>query len=421
MSLYPEMKNFKLHRAQLTVFSDNHRFKLLVAGRRFGKSLALLTTAITKVVQFDQYINPMSPPVCMIVMPTLKAARAIHWEPLLKILENSPFIKSISRTDFRIKFYGNKPDLLVRGADNHGDSLRGLKLYWVGIDEVQDLSPKAWSEVLYPALADTPGSSALLIGTPKGKTHWLYNLSLEAQTSTDWGFFHYVTKDNPTIPISYLREAKRTLPPKVYNQEFRASFEDFDGQILDQFTREHIVSSAPDNLNYYIGADWGDINCALSVIGVDSNFNNFYVVDSWYKGTGQPITQDEFLTQLAAYSKKYNAYRVYLPDDRPAAIVAARLLGKREGIKGLERSVQVDRNSIGIMQGCDIINSLLFQNRLTVLNRNKQLIDQWQNYHRATNSAGELINKPASNQVDHLVDAPRYCISTLYNKIQNKL
>lgn len=410
-----------LHPVQQEIFQDPSRFKLVVAGRRLGKSLALRATALYKALSYDKPIESNSPPVVLLVMPTLKACRAIHWEPLLKMLEDCPFVDSISKTDFRIKFKGNKPDLLIRGADNHGDSLRGLKVYFAAIDEVQDFSPKAWSEVIYPALADTDSSSALLIGTPKGKVHWLYDLSLRAQKEDNWAFFHYYTKDNPFVPIDFLRQAKKNLPPKVYNQEFRASFEDFDGQIFDQLNSNHIINTAPQDLTYYIGADWGDINCALTVIGLDKNLNNFYVIDSWYKGTEQPITQDEFLDKLTYYCKTYDVYRTYLPDDRPAAVKSARLLGKANNVKGLERAVQVNRNAIGIMEGCDIINSLLYQNRLFILNRNKQLIDQWNNYHRATNSTGELINKPAPNQVDHLVDASRYCLSTLYKKIQDKL
>jgi hypothetical protein len=415
------MMNFNLHPAQRRVFLDPARFKLLIAGRRAGKSYTMLTTAIAKVLSFNQPINPMSPPVALIVMPSLKACRAIHWESLVRLLESKPFIKQINRTDFRIKFYGDKPDLLIRGADNHGEALRGLKCYWVGIDEVQGLSPKAWYEVLYPALSDTQDSSALLIGTPKGKAHWLYNLSLEAQSSPEWSYHHYYTKDNPTISRAYLREAKRMLPPKVYSQEFRASFEDFDGQILDQLKTTHQISNLPNQeYTYYMAADWGDINCALVIVGLDKHLNKFYAVDSWYQGDGRPITQDEFLSHLKIYANRYNVYRTYLPDDRPSAILSARLVGKREGVRGLERAVQVKRNEIGIMEGLDILNSLLFQDKLFILNKNTQLIEQLQNYHRDTNSSGQLINKPAPNQVDHLIDALRYCVATLYHKIQTR-
>lgn len=410
----------ELHRKQKEVFLDPKRFKLLISGRRFGKSRLLLTSAIAAALSFSQPIDPASPPVCLIVMPTLKACRSIHWEPLLKLLEGETFVESISRSDFRIKIKGdNKPDILIRGADNNGDSLRGLKIAWVGIDEVQDFSLKAWENVIYPALADTPNSKALLIGTPKGKTHWLYNFHLKAKSNKDWSFYHFVTKDNPFIPRSYLRQAKITLPPKSYRQEFQASFEDFDGQIFDQFNSSHKVNKIPDKLSYYLGCDWGDINPAIAVIGLTPDYSQFYIVDSWYNKSGQAITQDEFLDKVANFCNQYKIYKCYFPDDRPSSIKAARNLGKNRDIQGMQRAVQVDRNKIKVMEGAEIINSLFYQNNLYIKSTLTEVISQFENYHRATNSEGQILNKPADNQEDHIYDGARYCITTLHQYIQS--
>jgi len=409
-----------LHRKQREVFDDLARFKLLISGRRFGKSRLLLTSVLVAALSFNQPIDPASPPICLIVMPTLKACRQIHWEPLLKLLEGQPFVESISRTDFRIKLRGSKPDILIRGADNNGDSLRGLKLYYAGVDEVQDFSLKAWEDVLYPALADTPNSRALLIGTPKGKTHWLYKFHLQAKSSEDWSYFHFITRHNPFVPKNYLRQAKLTLPPKTYRQEFEASFEDFEGQLFDQLKEEHKVSNIPSDLTYYIGCDWGDIHPAVVVVGLTKDYSNFYILDSWYNSSGQPIVQDEFLDKVATFCTKYNVYRCYLPDDRPAAVLAARKLGASKNLDGLKRAVQVNRNEIKVMERVDIINSLFYQNKLFIKNSLKEVISQFENYHRATNKEGNILNKPADGQEDHLVDAALYAIATLHKAIQSK-
>ncbi|ANV88485.1 phage terminase large subunit [Picosynechococcus sp. PCC 7117] len=411
-----------LHKAQKEVFDDPARFKLVVAGRRLGKSRLLLTTAITKAMSFQGSIDPASPPVVLVVMPTLKACRSIHWEPLLRLLERQPFIENISKSDFRIKLKGEKPDILIRGADNHGDSLRGLKIYWAGVDEIQDFSPKAWEEVIYPALSDTPNSSALMIGTPKGKNHWLYDFHLRAKVEENWNYFHYTTKDNPFVPRAFLRQAKKTLPPKTYNQEFRASFEDFEGQIFDQFKDHHKITKPVDSdqLSYYIGVDWGETNPALSVIALSHDYQRFYIVDSWYNHSKAAITQDEFLEKLIQYCDKYNVYRCYMPDDRPSSIISARKLGVKRGVNGLRRAVSVSRNEIGVMDGCDMINSLFYQDRLFILSTLKDVISQYENYHRDTDIYGKLINKPAKNQGIHILDSSRYVITSLYKKILQK-
>lgn len=405
-----------LHNKQEEVFFCEKRFKLLIAGRRFGKSLLLLSSALYAALSYEGVINPISPPVVLIVMPTLKSCKAIHWEPLLRILEKAPFIKSINKTDYRIKLKGNKPDIILRGADNNGDRLRGLKIYYAAVDEVQDFPYKAWTEVIYPALSDTENSKALLIGTPKGKRHWIYDLSIKAKEDPSWGFFHYYTKDNPYIPREFLRQAKQSLPAKVYNQEFRASFEDFDGQIFTEIKEKHIVKEVPNNLSYYIGIDWGDTNPAFSVIGLDNKTNNFYIVDSWYNNSQTPITQEELFDKLKEYCQRYKVYRCYMPDDRPASIIAARKYGLIKEIDGLKRAVKVSRNSIKVMEGCDIINSLFYQDKLYIKRNNEQLIEEYKNYHRAIDKDGNLINKPSDNK-SHILDSSRYCITTIKGKL----
>jgi hypothetical protein len=414
--------SINLHINQKKIFLDSHRFKLLVCGRRFGKSHELRTEVIYAAVSFNQPYDPNFPPVVALIMPTLKQAKSVHWKALKGLLKDAPFVESINNTDYRITLKGNKPDIILRGVnEDAGDGLRGNKLYFAACDEFQDFKEGIWDNVILPALGDTTGSKATLVGTPKGKNHPLYHFYQKIKDLSDWAYFHFTTKDNPFFPKKQLREAKKQMPPKSYNQEYRASFEDFEGQIFDQFTINHKITEIPADLSYYLGADWGDINCALTVVGLSKDLSNFYIVDSWYNTSGQPITQDEFLDKVAKFCTQYNIYRCYLPDDRPAAILAARKLGKEKGITGLQRAVQVNRNAIKIMEGCDIINSLFYQNKLHIKQSLDQVISQFENYHRATDAEGKLINKPADNQVDHLcfVDSTEVLVPGGYKKISD--
>nr|WP_322714546.1 hypothetical protein [Nostoc sp. ChiSLP03a]MDZ8215800.1 hypothetical protein [Nostoc sp. ChiSLP03a] len=412
--------SLNLHEKQLEVFKDKARFKLLISGRRFGKSRLLLTSAIFAALSFDQPIDPASPPVCLIVMPTLKSCRSIHWEPLLNLLAGQPFVASISKSDFRIKLKGSKPDILIRGADNDGDSLRGLKLAWVGVDEFQDFSFQAWEKVLYPALADTPNSKALLIGTPKGRSHFLHKFHLQVKANPEWSYFHFVTRDNPFVPRSFLRQAKTQMPMKTYRQEFQASFEDFDGQLFDQLSEKHLIKDIPSDLSYYLGSDWGDTHPAIAVVGVSKDLSKFYLVDAWTNKTEAPIVQDEFINKMASFCTKYNVYKAFLPDDRPASVIAARLLGKEKDIAGLKRAVQVSRGNLGVMPSIKIINNLFFQENLFIKSSLTEVVSQFQDYHRAVDSQGLLLNHPADHQADHIIDSFRYACVSIYNTIQSK-
>ena len=411
--------SLKLHRGQLKVFNEKKQFKLLVCGRRWGKSRLLLTSAIHAALAFNQKIDPASPPIVLIAMPTLKQARAIHWKPLYALLRDAPFVEEISKSDFRIILKGNKPDIILRGCnDDGGDNLRGLKIYAACLDEFQDIKPVVWEEVIYPALADTKNSSALICATPKGKTHPLYKFHTEAKGNKDWGYYHFVTKDNPFIPKLFLKKAQISLPPKVFRQEMEASFEDFEGQIFDQLADRHYFSEVPSNLTYYLGADWGDQHPALVVIGLTKDYSKFYIVDGWYNQINQPVVLDDFLKKMSDFCKQYNIYRSYLPDDRPASVIAARKTGKINSLPGLTKAVQVNRNEVGVLPGIEIINSLFYQDRLFIKSSLTSVREQFQDYHRETAPDGSILNKVAPNQKDHLVDAARYCLVTLYNKIE---
>jgi hypothetical protein len=413
--------NINLHVNQKKIFLSSKPYKLLVCGRRFGKSHELRTEALVAALSFNQPYDPNFPPVVAIIMPTLKQARQVHWKALKGLLNNAPFVESINNSDLRITLKGNKPDILLRGSnEDGGDGLRGLKIYFAAVDEFQDVKPDIWDNVIFPALGDTIGSKALLCATPKGRSHPLYKFYQKIIKLPNWEYFHFTTKDNPHFPKKQLREAKSQMPPKSYRQEYQASFEDFDGQLFDQLNDSHFVSALPTDLSYYLGADWGDTNPAFVVVGLSKDSSKFYIIDTWHNQSKQPITQDEFLDKVAAACTKHKVYRCYLPDDRPAAIKSARILGSQRDIPGLKRAVQVSRTQVGIMPSIEILNNLFYQNNLLINNSLKEVKSQFQDYHRASDKDGNLLNKPADHQEDHLVDSARYVIASLYATLQNK-
>ncbi|WP_339378026.1 hypothetical protein [Calothrix sp. NIES-2100] len=343
-------------------------------------------------------------------MPTLKQCRQIHWQPLLNLLEDQPFVESISRTDFRIKLKNNKPDIVLRGADDHGDSLRGLKLYWCGIDEFQDLSMIAWEEVLTPALADTNASSALLIGTPKGKAHPLYKFHLKAIDDNDWLYYHFISSDNPFIPRPFLRKAKETLPARVYRQEFEASFEDFEGQILSEFGDHHIVDNLPTTfVSTYLGIDWGDLNPAVCVVGLTQD-KKYFIIDEWTNpNPSTPVVFDQLLEKAAYFCDRYNIYRCFADPSRPASILEFQRYGKNKKIPGLARTVAGFNR---VKEGNQTVNNLFFQNRLFINSKLGSFADELRSYHRKTKD-GEIIDEVAPGQEDHRTDSTRYVLATI--------
>ena len=415
----------KLHHKQLEIFKHPSRFKLIVCGRRFGKSKILRTKVITQALTFNQPIDPSFPPVVILAMPTRVQAVQVHWDALVNELKNKPFVENINISDRRIIIKGNKPDILVRGLnDDNGDGLRGLKLYYLAVDEFQDVRNKIWDNVLRPALADTKGSSADFVATPKGKNHRLYNFYKKIRVEpyvTNWEYFHYVTGDNPFFDSKELEEVRATTPPKIFRQEYEASFEDFEGQIFDQITDDVYVNRndlSNSHTSYYIGVDFGDINPAICVLGVHGLNQHYTIVDTWFNRGGQPVTQEQLFREIARFCRKYNVYRCYMPDDRPATIIDARNYGKLNKVPGMQRTTEIKRNEVKVIERCDIVNTLFFQKRISIVRDLDEMKLQIENYHRAKDREDKIINKVEDNQVDHLVDAFMYVIIKIHTELQ---
>jgi hypothetical protein len=402
-----------LHKKQLKIFRCNAQVIVLCAGRGFGKSVLMLTRAIAFCFGYREPINPISPQVALIAMPTLKMARAIHWLPLLNIVELLPVVERVDKSDFRIIFKGERPDLIVRGADRQGDRLRGLNLCFAGLDEFQDFDPTVWDKVLEPALNRNKNWRALVIGTPKGKATHFYKFHLNALKFKNWQYFHFTSFDNPFISRRSLRRAEAQLPPKVFRQEYRASWEDFDGQLLPNIAEHHKADAVPASFkSVLLGCDWGDVNPCLVVIGV-THRGEYYLIDYWQNTSGVPVTEDEVKAIAADFERQYGIYRHFLPDDRTGSILAFRRYGKQHGLSGMQRSVQVNRGKPGIMERALIVNSLFYQERLFFAPKCHELYDLFASYHRDKDAQGNLLSRPAPGQNDHPVDAAAYVLGRI--------
>ena len=150
---------------QQTIANDDHRFKVVVAGRRFGKTHLAIRELCFHARVPDQEV--------WYVAPTYKQAKMIVWRKLKQKLQNLRWIRKANESELSI-LLKNGSIIALKGADNE-DSLRGVGLDYLIMDEFADVDPEAFFEVLRPTLADREGK-AMFIGTPKGIANWAYEL-----------------------------------------------------------------------------------------------------------------------------------------------------------------------------------------------------------------------------------------------------
>lgn len=234
--------NWSLLPWQVEVWQDPHRFKVIAAGRRCGKS----NLSIKKIIAAG--LEAPAGSAVLYVGPTQSQVRQIAWEAILE--QGREVIKSAHVNSLDITLVTGVK-IHLRSAENP-DTLRGLKLHFAVIDEAAFIKDdNLWSRIIRPALSDLKGG-AWFISSPSGR-NWFYDLYKvgQNQEDVDWKSWHKTTFDNPTIDPDEIESAKKTLSSFSFKQEFLASF-DNAGQ--DVFKEEWLKTKPEPAYGEYVVA-----------------------------------------------------------------------------------------------------------------------------------------------------------------------
>ena len=234
--------NVQLLPWQQEVYSDPTRFKVVAAGRRTGKSRLAAWMLIINALQTDRGQ-------VFYVAPTQGQARDIMWQTLLEL--GHPVISGSHINNLQIRLV-NGATISLKGADRP-ETMRGVSLKFLVMDEYADMKPEVWEQILRPALADQKGS-AMFIGTPMGRNHF-YELFKHAELGDDETYrgWHFTSYDNPILDPNEIDMAKKSMSSYAFRQEFMASFEARGSEMF----REDWVKfgEEPEEGDYYIAVD----------------------------------------------------------------------------------------------------------------------------------------------------------------------
>ena len=258
-----------LSNAQDTIAKDQHRFRVVVAGRRFGKTHLSIRELCFHAKTPNQEV--------WYVAPTYRQAKQIVWRKLKNKLQDLNWTKKVNESELTI-LLKNGSQISLKGADN-ADSLRGVGLDFMVMDEFADVEQEAWTEVLRPTLADKQGK-ALFIGTPKGIGNWAHDLyTMPAEQPNVWASFQYTTIDGGQVKPEEIEAAKQDLDERTFRQEFMATFETYSGRIYYSFDRKANCTppTAIDLSVIYTGWDF-NID-PMSVVVAVRQGDSLYVID----------------------------------------------------------------------------------------------------------------------------------------------
>lgn len=229
-----------LHEKQSELDADDHRFQVVAAGRRFGKSFYAAyklfeQASQTHKIRSDGTEIDLFNEVVYYVGPTFKQARENLWEVCMQL--GRGLIASVRQNEGEIKLTNGRL-IRFKGADDP-DSLRGVGLHFVVMDEYAFMKPSVWEYVIRPALGRAEGG-ALFIGTPDGKNHF-YEMWLAAHNRLDpmtqketeeWIAFQFRSADNPHITSNEIAALCAGLSEEAQKQELEANFEATGGKVF---------------------------------------------------------------------------------------------------------------------------------------------------------------------------------------------
>ena len=218
----------KLTEPQQTISDDKTRFRVICAGRRFGKSYL----AINELAKFARHPNQR----CLYIATTYRQAKGVIWNDLLQMLSEKNWVKKINQSDLQVTLVNNST-ITLRSSENK-EALRGLKFNFIALDEFADMDPTTWYTILRPTLSDT-GGSAMFIGTPKSKNHF-WDLYIQAGAEQEWSSHSYTTIQGGHVSQEEIESAKRDMGEREFRQEYEAEFIDYSGVIFYAFSEDNM-------------------------------------------------------------------------------------------------------------------------------------------------------------------------------------
>ncbi len=249
-----------LHPQQLEVFQDPARFKVVSAGRRWGKTRLAIYKMIVKSLQIQSEAN------VYYIAPTFDQGKRIVWDTLRRIAGHSEQGGLIewAHENTACRRLINQRKIFVCGSDNP-DTLRGDAMGYAVLDEYASMKPFIWKEIVRPALMDAKGG-ALFIGTPKGKNHF-YELFKRAQVTPGWRSWQFKSRDNPFLAADELKAVKEDYHDStaIERRELEASFEAYEGGLFSENWIKY--EPEPEEGDWYIAIDLAGFEKSSSARG----------------------------------------------------------------------------------------------------------------------------------------------------------
>jgi phage terminase large subunit len=388
----------QLSKPQQTISENPSRFRVISAGRRFGKSFL----AINELAKFAR----MPGKKVLAVANTYRQIKQTIWDDLKAQLFAVNWIKRVNESDLHIELI-NGSKIYLRSADNK-DALRGAKYDFIVMDECADIDPETWYSVLRPTLSDSKGH-AMFIGSPKGR-NWFYDIWQSCDSLDDWQKFQYTTIEGGNVDEEEIEAAKRDTDERTFQQEYMAEWVDYSGVIYYNFSERNIVDIAQPvtpQTTLHVGIDF-NVDPGVMAIAhkTPTGIHVFDEIEMFGTNT------NEMVRELHTRYPRYNV--ICYPDaagsqrKTSAGGVTDHIILKNAGY-----TLKVGSTNPAVKDRIASVNSAFCsasnETRLTISPKCRKIIECLRKH-----TYKEGTRQPDKGQFDHFNDALGYMVNHLY-------
>jgi hypothetical protein len=270
------VKSMQLHPKQREILVSDARFRVVVAGRRFGKTHAGKYVLIKRAI-LGNYVWWLS--------PTYGMSQQI-WRDLKDTLSIFPDVE-ISQSERRIDLPNG--GVIAVKSTHKPDHLRGAGLDFVVLDEAAFMSAEVWSEVVQPMLLERKGA-ALFLSSPNG-LNWfwdVYRLGLNGTKprKRSWRSFHFTSYENPLIEAEELDAIRLNTPERTWKEEYLAEFTSDSGTVF-RGVREAATAilrlHPSEGRRYIAGLDWARDKDYTCIVVIDADSHEMVAIDRFHE------------------------------------------------------------------------------------------------------------------------------------------
>ncbi len=224
------------HPIQEELWNSTKRFNIVPAGRRSGK---------TELGKRKGVVNACTPDpegkfsFVAFTAPTYEQAKKIFWKDI-KLLVPPWLVKTKSENEMIIELRTNKT-IMVTGTDKP-ERLEGIPISWIQLDEYANMKETVWTNHIRPTLSDINClGDCWFTGVPEGRNHYYTLWEAAAHKPKNWGRFTWFSSS--VLPAEEIEDAKDTMDPATFRQEYEASFENFAGAVYYTFNEDNKVDT----------------------------------------------------------------------------------------------------------------------------------------------------------------------------------